>query len=139
MYRYRVVTTAGVCLLLLSLSPILSAQSGGTQSDQAGTPPPGTVSNHHQILITGCLKRGNESGGGYYITDQNGKTWELLPNGIDLAAHVNHSVSIAGKEATASKQQEAKKESSEKTEAGGNPPADLRVMSLKMLSPSCTR
>jgi hypothetical protein len=100
--------------------------------------PPGTVTTPLQISVTGCLKKGHEAGG-YFITDQNGTTWELTPGNVNLAEQVNHSVQIAGKPITATAKQEAKMGADEKTEAAGNKVHDLRVVSLKMLSPSCTR
>ena len=42
-----------------------------------------------------CLKRGNESGG-YYVSDSDGRTWELTSKKVDLSQHVNHVVSVAG-------------------------------------------
>ena len=129
------------CLLLLMgfpLATFLWGQYGAAQNDQAAGNPPTTMSTHHQLLVTGCLKKG----GGprdFYITDQNGKTWKLTSDSVNLAEHVNHSVTITGKEAAMPKQQEGKEQESEKNESGGKSSAGLRVLTLKMLSPSCTR
>jgi hypothetical protein len=131
----RSVLTAGMTVLtLLSLARCCCAQSGGEQSGQV-TSPPANISTPHQILLTGCLKR--DSNARYYMTDQNGKTWELFSENINLAAHVYHSVTITGKEAP--KQQEDRSQQSEASKAGGVPAIELRVITLKMLSPSCTR
>ncbi len=96
-----------------------------------------TVSNHHMVNVTGCLKKGNETGG-YYIIDESGTTWELSSKAVDLSAHVNHVVSVAGRETMRSKTDEAKTEQSEKSESGGNKYFDLRVAQLEMVSRSCT-
>lgn len=97
-----------------------------------------TVSNHHMVNVTGCLKKGSEAGG-YYITDENGTTWELSSKTVDLSEHVNHVVSVAGHEMPRSKDEEAKTEQSEKSESGGNKYFDLKVAQLKMISSICTK
>ncbi len=125
-------------LLLLGLGSPMMAQANGSQNNPPAAGPGGAAGTHLQIAVTGCLKRGHENGG-YYITDQDGRTWELIANGVDLAEHLNHSVTVSGKPMNASTQREANKEQSEKAEGGGNPHFDLKVMSVKMLSPSCTR
>jgi hypothetical protein len=97
-----------------------------------------TVSNHHMVNVTGCLKKGSEAGG-YYITDENGTTWELSSKTVNLSEHVDHVVSVAGHEMPRSKDEEAKTEQSEKSESGGNKYFELKVAQLKMVSSSCTR
>ena len=97
-----------------------------------------TMSNHHMINVTGCLKKGIE-GGGYYITDKDGTMWELSSKTVDLSEHVNHTVSVSGHEMPRSKADEAKIEENEKSESGGNKYSDLKVAQLKMVSTSCTQ
>lgn len=97
-----------------------------------------TMSNHHMMNVTGCLKKGNEEGG-YYLTDKDGTLWELSSKTVNLSEHVNHTVSVAGHEMPRSKAEEAKIEESEKSESAGNKYFDLRVAQLKMVSPSCTQ
>jgi len=78
--------------------------------------------------VRGCLKRGNQAGT-YVISDQNGTTWELVSgsNDVDLSKHIFHSVTLTGKEVpVAEKPEEA-------------PRHELRVLSLQVLSRSCTR
>ena len=96
------------------------------------------ASTHHMINVTGCLKKNSEAGG-YYITDQTGRTWELSSKTVDLSEHVNHVVSVAGPEMPRSKAAEAKTEQGEKPESAGNKYFDLKVAQLKMVSPSCTQ
>jgi hypothetical protein len=122
-------------LVLISSS---MAQTASQPDGQAATNPPRMATPPLQISVTGCLKRGSEARG-YYITDQGGTTWELISDTVNLAAHVNHSVQIAGKPVSASPTQEAKSAQNEKRETGGHAPHDLRVITLQMLSPSCTR
>ena len=127
------------CLVLLavvSLGLPPSAQTGGS-AEQQNSRPPGNISTPLQILVTGCLKRASD--GGYYITDRNGTTWELVAgdSSIDLARHIFHTVSITGKHASPAKQQGGNNES-QRTGTGA-PHSTLRVLSLQVLSPSCTR
>ena len=117
-------------VLIACLFPVtlLRAQRSGAQS--AG-PPPGSA---HQIEITGCLKRGNQPGT-YSITDANGSTWNVIAgdSGTDLSKHIFHVVAIAGTEAAVPKSGDAN--SSQQAERL----PQLRVLSLRMLSNSCTR
>lgn len=133
MRRRPALMSALVILAILGLGLALRAPSGATQSGQSDTNPPRTVSPPIQLVVTGCLKRSNE--GGYRLSDQNGTTWQLTSKDVNLAEHLNHVVTVTGKPATTPKQQEANSQPSE----AGNPSPGLRVVTLKMLSNSCTR
>ena len=124
-------------LVLFSLCPfLLYGQSGGMQNDQPMSQNP-MDGSHPAMTVTGCLKAGNEQGG-YYLTTSDGKVYELSGK-TDFSAHVNHTVTVAGRETMMSKSEESKMADSEKTEAGSKPYADLRVTSLKMVSDSCSQ
>lgn len=117
-------------LLLCAQDPPQSAQSG------AKTPNAGT---HHQVVVTGCLKRKSEPGH-YYITDQDSRTWELSSTSIDLAKEINHVVSVSGHEKVLPKPEAAKNSPNEKAGAGGDQFSYyLTVLELTTLSTSCTR
>ncbi|MGC2109064.1 MAG: hypothetical protein WA655_06070 [Candidatus Korobacteraceae bacterium] len=88
--------------------------------------------------MTGCLKRSSTTGG-YSISDQNGTIWELKSSSVNLTEQVNHSVTVTGKPVSASEQQGSNTQPSGDTPAGSKPQYILRVLTLKMLSPSCTR
>jgi hypothetical protein len=119
-----------LALGLFAQDKMQNSQGNMNEGKVAGT--------HHMLNITGCLKRGAEPKG-YYITDSNGKTWELTSKSVDLSQHINHVVSVSGHEMKVSKEQESKNEESEKSEAAGNQHFDLNVNELKMISSSCTR
>lgn len=106
---------------------ILFAFAPGSPAQQA----PGTMSPPIQILLTGCLRRSNS--GGYRLTDQNGTTWELTSHNVNLAEHVFHAVSVTGKPTTPATPQ------NDKSESNSSPSRSLQVLTLKVLSPSCTR
>ena len=117
-------------LAILCWSPFLLAQSGAMQSDQSkmGNAP---------MTVTGCLKQGNEHGG-YYLTTQDGKVYELSGN-ADFSKHVGHTVTVAGQETMKSESDESKMAEHEKMEAGGKPYADLNVTSMKHVSETCSQ
>ncbi len=88
--------------------------------------------------VTGCLQKGQEPGG-FYITGDDGKIWELTGTKVKLGDHVGHQVTVTGRPTHGSKQKEQKVGASEKKEAAGNEHADLRVRSLKMVSDACNK
>ena len=92
------------------------------------------MSNQQSMSATGCLKHGTDNGG-YYLMGDDGKMYELWGKG--LSAHVGHKVTVTGTQATMTPGQEQKKETMEKSEAGGATVVDLKVRSLKMVSESC--
>ena len=111
-------------LVVLTLLPVLlSAQDNMGMS--GGKP---------AMSVTGCLKQGSDTGG-YYLMSQDGKMYELMGSG--LAAHVGHTITVTGHQVMLSHSQEAKKEATEKTEAGSGSYVDMKVSSVKMVSESC--
>jgi len=89
------------------------------------------------MSVTGCLKQGSDHGG-YYIM-ANGKMYEVTGQGVNLAEHVGHTVTVMGHAVKLPEAQEAKKEATEKSEAGSNSYEDFQVTSLKMVSASCSQ
>ncbi len=121
-------------LVLLSLCAVLlfgqdNSQHGQTNQQRTATTP-------LLVNVTGCLKKSGTSAG-YYIADQNGRTWELTSKKVDLAKQVFHTVSVSGHPSARSKMQEGKSEQNQKPE--GNQTFTLDVTELEMVSPSCTR
>ena len=118
-----------VPLVLLTLFPLLlRAQDNMSKQDNTA------MGGNQTVSVTGCLKQGTDKGG-YYIMGQDGKMYELWGKG--LGEHVNHTVTVTGKQVTMSASEEKKKEMAEKSEAGSGTPMDLKVSSLKMVSESC--
>ncbi len=117
-------------LRLCAQDPPPNAQPG------AKTPTAGT---HHQVVVTGCLKRRSEPGH-YYLTDQDSRTWEISSTSIDLSKEINHVVRVAGHEKVLPKSEAAKNSTNEKAEVGGDQFSYyLTVLELTTLSTSCTR
>ena len=116
----------GLSLILLPLS--MFGQSG-SDVGQSGASMSGQT-----VTATGCVQKGQEQNG-YYLTDENGKTWELT--GVHLPGNVGHKVTVAGHEEKTNKSRETKLAASEKAEAGDKQYADLHVDKLKVVSTSC--
>jgi len=79
------------------------------------------------MALRGCLKH-VANGDGYYIADEEGRTWRLVANGVNLAEHVNQRVMLTGKPDSPQPQMgRAVKELQ----------LSMRVLTVKTLSPSC--
>lgn len=131
-YFVRIGCRLGFAAVLI-LAPSLFAQ---TASPQGNAKPPANIGATHQILVTGCLKRRNQPDI-YVITDRNGTTWELVSGSadVDLSKHIFHVVSIAGNEVPPSRQLDSGTQD-EQTDISRH---ELRVLTLQVLSRSCTR
>jgi hypothetical protein len=92
------------------------------QNEKAGGP---------STTVTGCLSQGDEANE-YAIKDSSGKTYGLFAaTGVNLKAHVGHTVTVTGTPEPAGREKKnAKAESKEESE-------HLRVSDLKMVSTSC--
>ncbi len=121
---------------LLGLAPVW-AQSGATPGGQSSANPPGVASPPIQIAVTGCLKRSYD--GGYYITDRNGTHWRLSSNKVDLDANVMHVVMVTGRPGSLANQNESASQQNETAQTSGKRSPSLQVLTVKMLSNSCTR
>jgi len=133
----RIAALASVAIVLAALCLVTPSSIGQNSVMQKNQPGGGYATPPIQIRIMGCLKRAEN--GGYYLKDQNGHIWELVANKVDLAGQVEHSVAIDGKPAALSHSAPAERESEPQSGSGGNHSTELHVLSLKMLSPSCTR
>jgi len=122
-------------LLLVGLCSLPLLGQGNMQNTQTG--PGQTARTPLQINITGCLKK-NADTGGYYVSDTNGRTWELSSKKVDFAKHVFHVVSVSGHPTSASNMPQGKSEAPQKPE-GGNQQLSLDVVEFTMVSNSCTR
>ena len=123
-----------VGLALLSLYSVLLFGQDNSQHSQ--TNQKWTATTPLLVNVTGCLKKSGMSAG-YYIVDQDGRTWELTSKRVDLAKQVFHTVSASGHPSTSSKVQEGKSEQGQKP--AGNQTFTLDVTELEMVTPSCTR
>jgi hypothetical protein len=112
-----------VPLVFFGLSPILlNAQDNMGKNDMS---------------VTGCLKQGTDKAGYYIMSD--GKMYEVTAHGVNLAEHIGHTVTVTGHTVKVSEAQEAKKEASEKAEAGSSSYEDFQATSVKMVSATCSQ
>jgi len=102
------------------LTPIASAQEKSTSG---------------KTSVTGCLQKGDEPGE-YSITGEDGKTYGLRSNAVDLSQHLGHKVTVTGE----LRPESAEREKGEAEEHGKKEAAevgDIRVTDLKMVSEKC--
>jgi hypothetical protein len=123
-----------VLVVLLVGSTILFGQDN-PQNSQAGKEQ--TATTPLQVNVTGCLNK--NASGGYVITDEFGRTWELTSKKVDLSRYVSHTVSASGHPSTGPKTRGAKSEHNPSTDASDNQHFGLDVLDLRMVSPSCSR
>lgn len=119
------IITLGLATLLFAVLP-LQAQYAAAPSTKAPS----------STNATGCIQKGDEAGG-FTMTDENGKVWELHSSKLSLADHVGHKVTLTGHVEHKTKMQETKMEAHETKEAAGNPYQDFAVTAVKMVSTSC--
>jgi hypothetical protein len=124
----KLLLTLAAMALVMSVPVLLNAQYGSPQQDNMGS------NMGKQMSVTGCLKQGTDTGG-YYLMGDDGKMYELWGKG--LSAHVNHKVTVTGMQETMPDTMEKKRETAEKSEAGGATTVDMKVSQVKMISESC--
>jgi len=88
--------------LLLSVSAFANAQDSSTTQQTTTTTSATSDSKSpaddvHAIVrtLTGCLQKGEDTNE-YQFVGQDGSTWELKSESVDLASHVGHTVMITG-------------------------------------------
>jgi hypothetical protein len=123
-----------VLVLLLLGSMMLSGQDN-PQNSQSGKER--TATTPLQVRVTGCLDK--NASGGYFVTDQFGRTWELSSRKMDLSRYVSRTVSASGHPSTGPKTEGAKSEHNQSTATSGSEYFGLDVLDLRMVSPSCSR
>jgi predicted lipid-binding transport protein (Tim44 family) len=87
--------------------------------------------------VTGCLQKGDQPDQ-FSITGEDGKSWDLRSSTVKLAEHVGHQVTVTGSPTREAKAEEEKEGQVQKA-AGKEELGELRVISLKMVSQSCTK
>lgn len=89
------------------------------------------------VLLAGCLVKGDEPGQ-VWLVQEKGTIYGLESSKIELKSHLGQKVIVKGVVLP-----EAKEEAGEKTQQpnknGKNETADFCVLTLKMISATCTR
>ena len=88
--------------------------------------------------VTGCLQKGVEPRGGFYLITANDKHLELYDDGkASLGDHVGQTVTVSGGSAKRSAEDEKSSQPYEKQETGTRKHADFQVASLTVVSQTC--
>jgi Protein of unknown function (DUF5818) len=110
----------------LSLLPVLSYAANNGQSEGK---------SEKVRTMTGCLEKdGNE----YELRTDNGATWELEGDSVNLADHVGHTIRVTGT-VNHAKMHEEKEKAKEKTESNPSEHGHLTVTNIKHISASCSK
>jgi hypothetical protein len=88
-------------------------------------------------VVTGCLQKGDQPDE-FSITGEDGKSWDLRSSTVKLSDHVGHQVTVTGSPTRETKAEE-KKEGQVQNAGQKGELGELRVISLKMVSQSCTK
>lgn len=94
--RNNIITALAAAALFMCSAVAMNAQDTTTQNQQAPA--------HHQMragtnneTATGCLEQAGNSGT-YSLTAQDGSTWQLTSDAMNLGTYVGKEVSVAGTE-----------------------------------------
>ena len=85
--------------------------------------------------MTGCVQK---EGDDYELMADNGSTWELKGDRVNLSDHVGHTVRVTGTVEN-EKMHNAKEKAKDKTQDNPNEHGHLTVTNLKMVSRSCSK
>ena len=94
--KTNIITALAAAALFMCSAVVVNAQDNTNQNQQ-------TPAQHHMRAMndnanaTGCLQQGS-NGGNYTLTGQDGSTWQLTSNAMDLGKYVGKEVSVAGTE-----------------------------------------
>jgi hypothetical protein len=126
--------------LLVSLTALAqdTTKPGYDQAKQDNTKTaPQEKSASETKAVTGCLQKGGQPDE-FSITGEDGKSWDLRSSTVKLSDHVGHQVTVTGSPTRETKADE--KREGQVQNAGQKEELDeLRVISLKMVSQSCTK
>ncbi len=115
-----------LCIGLAAFTTLATAQAANEKAPAAAQ------------TVTGCLQKGVEPTGGFYLITAKDKHLELYDNGnVSLADYVGQTVTVTGTSLHRSAAQEQVSQPYEKQETGTRKHADLQVSSLKAVSPTC--
>lgn len=85
--------------------------------------------------ITGCLEK---QGDDYELRSDNGSTWELKGDSVNLADHVGQTVRVTGT-VNHAKMHGAKEKAKEETQDNPNEHGHLTVTNMRTVSHSCNK
>ena len=89
------------------------------------------------VSVTGCLVKGDEPKE-VWLAQKDGKIYGLESSKIELNAHLGHKVIVTGY-VLAEGEEEHGDETHKENKASRRETADFRVLTLKMISTTCTQ
>jgi len=92
------------------------------------------AANNNNEAATGCLQQ-RTNGNGYSLAAQDGSSWQVSSNAMDLSRYVGKEVTVAGTE-TGSKPAHLSRVSTSRQESGHAP---LDVLDLAVVNESCQK
>jgi hypothetical protein len=107
----------------------LGLTTGRAQSESGKEPP-------KMVSVTGCLVKGDEPKE-VWLAQKDGRIYGLESSKIELNAHLGHRVIVTGYLLLEGKE-EAGEEVRKQNKTGKRETADFRVLTLKMISTTCT-
>jgi hypothetical protein len=116
-------------LATLAFASSLGFRTGLAQT-QSGKEPTKAVS------VTGCLVKGDEPKE-VWLAEKSGRIYGLESSKIELNAHLGHRVIVTGYVLPEGKE-EAGEEAQKQNKTSKREAADFRVLTLKMISTTCT-
>jgi hypothetical protein len=136
---------ASTAVLVLTFAAWMHAQDATIQqTTTTTTTSQDNASDTHANVrtLTGCLQKG-EGSNEYTLIGQDGSTWELKSDAVDLASHVGHTVMITGAVRNPTMhgmKEDAKKEAQEHgMDKSGTEHGHLTVTDLNMVKSSCSK
>jgi len=88
------------------------------------------------VRITGCLVKGDEPKE-VWLAEKNGRIYGLESSKIELNAHLGHKVIVTGH--VLREKGEAGEETQKQNKTGKRETADFRVLTLQVISTTCTQ
>jgi hypothetical protein len=142
--KMKLTLWALAAVLVLTLTGWMQAQDAATQQTTTTTTSQYNASDTHADVrtLTGCLQKG-EGSNEYNLMGQDGSTWELKSDAIDLASHVGHTVMITGAVRNPTMhgmKEDVKKEAQEHgMDKSATEHGHLTVTDLNMVKSSCSK
>jgi hypothetical protein len=131
-----------IALWVIAAGLLLSAAGLATAQDMTTQNPSANDTHSNVRTLTGCLRQGDNAHE-FELMGQDGSTWELRSDAVDLASHVGHTVSVTGAVAHPTMhgmKEDTKKEAQEHgMDESATEHGHLTVTSLSMVRESCSK
>jgi hypothetical protein len=130
--------------LFLTAAGWMHAQDTTTQQPSTATTSDNTTNDTHANVrtLTGCLQKG-EGSKEYELVGDDGSTWEVRSDAVDLASHVGHTVTLTGAVRNATMhgmKEDAKREAQEHgMDKSATEHGHMTVTNVSMVSSSCSK